>query len=447
MKKRLCALLTALLLSATLSGCGGMRIVFNPEELYTLPTLPAKYTELSGQINSILDGGAEYAAPVSGTNIQPVQLTDLDGDGREEAVAFFRKSDDEKPLKIHIFSVQEDRYVQTAVIEGSGASVYSVVYSDMDGDGMTELIVGWKVSTELQALSVYALQGGRAEELLRSVSYVKYANLDMDQDGRQELVVLRSDEEGDGIADFYGWQDGTLTLRSPARISMTMAELSQQGRVTAGTLRTGEPALFVTGVSEQSSAVTDILAVRKGELSNIVLAEATGVSGVLSPFCGLYPTDINGDGLTEVPNPIRMDEESPIQRIEWRSFNLSGEPETAASTYHSMEDGWFLQLPDAWAGHIQTDRTVSSGEVTVTFYTQNAAGRRGKPFLRITTITGSNREVRATRGSRFLLSRQKSAIYTAELLDANNTWDYGVSADDVRAAFSLISAEWTAGDN
>ena len=56
-------------------------------------------------------------------------------------------------------------------------------------------------------------------------------------------------------------------------------------------------------------------------------------------------------------------------------------------------------------------------------------------------------EVKATRGSRFLLSRQKSAIYTAELLDANLTWDYGVSADDVRAAFSLIAAEWTAGDN
>ena len=49
MRKRLYALLTAILLSVTLTGCGGMRIVFDPEELYTLPTLPAKYTELSGQ--------------------------------------------------------------------------------------------------------------------------------------------------------------------------------------------------------------------------------------------------------------------------------------------------------------------------------------------------------------------------------------------------------------
>lgn len=40
---------------------------------------------------------------------------------------------------------------------------------------------------------------------------------------------------------------------------MTMAELSQQGRLTQGTLRGGEPALFVTGVVESAQTVTDIL--------------------------------------------------------------------------------------------------------------------------------------------------------------------------------------------
>ena len=80
------ALLPALLLALSLSGCGGGKLVFNPEELYTLPTLPAKYTELSSQINAILEDGAEYAAPSSGANIQPVQLADLDGDGDRKSV-------------------------------------------------------------------------------------------------------------------------------------------------------------------------------------------------------------------------------------------------------------------------------------------------------------------------------------------------------------------------
>ena len=49
--------------------------------------------------------------------------------------------------------------------------------------------------------------------------------------------------------------------------------------------------------------------------------------------------------------------------------------------------------------------------------------------------------------ARFLLSRQPEIIYTAELLDANENWKYGITADGVREAFSLITTEWAAGDN
>ena len=106
MRKRIRALAAALALSAALSGCGGFHVEFNPEALYTLPELPAKYTELNAQLSAILEDGAEYAAPASGSNIQPVQLTDLDGDGQQEAVAFVRKAEDETPLKIYLFSAK-----------------------------------------------------------------------------------------------------------------------------------------------------------------------------------------------------------------------------------------------------------------------------------------------------------------------------------------------------
>ena len=37
--------------------------------------------------------------------------------------------------------------------------------------------------------------------------------------------------------------------------------------------------------------------------------------------------------------------------------------------------------------------------------------------------------------------------YTAELLEANGNWEHGVTPDEVRSAFSLITKEWAAGDN
>lgn len=205
-------------------------------------------------------------------------MKDLDGDGQQEAVAFFRNSADEKPLKICIFTADGDTYQQTAVIEGSGTSIYSIEYNDLDNDGRQELIVGWRVSTDAQALTVYSLRTGQPEELMRT-NYVKYAVTDLDQDDLQELVVLRSDEEGNGLADYYRWQDNMLSLQSYARISSTMAELSgQQGRVQKGALSDLSPALFITGVEDASWSVTDILTLREGELCNLLLSDVTGVS-------------------------------------------------------------------------------------------------------------------------------------------------------------------------
>lgn len=444
-------IMTILLVLLT-CGCGKGHIgILDPQELYSLPELPAKYTELNSQLSHILEHGAEYAAPASGTNIQPVQMWDLDGDGREEALAFFRNSADEKPLKIHIFTVVDENYKQTAVIEGSGTAVHSITYSDLNGDGRTELLVGWRVSTDLLALSVYELCPDGPHEILRS-DYVRYSTLDLNEDPNRELVVLRSDEEGSGVADYYDWQDGLLTLCSSARISMSMAQLSQQGRVTGGTLRSGKPALFLTGVETglgtSARAIFDVLAVKNRELVNVVLSDTTGVSSEIARFGSLYPTDLNGDNLTEVPCPLAFgapQDPPDYQFIEWRTYGERGKPETAFYTYHDMEDGWYFQLPKDWKGRIRADRTVSSDEAAVTFSIcqQDSV----KPFLRITAITGSNRMAKAVRGTCFNLSRQPETIYVAELLKANNTWVFGMTEDQVRASFSLIRPEWNAGDN
>ncbi len=450
MKKsmRLAAAVLAAAMTLCLCGCGGVgEVTLDPQELYRLPELPVQYTALNDQLNAILEEGAEYAAPTAGSNIQPVQMVDLDGDGREEAVAFFRRSDDEKPLKIYIFQADGDTYRRAALIEGSGSSIYSISYNDLDGDGHTELVVGWRASTDLQALTVYTLTPEGPAELVRT-DYVRYAMADFSGDGTQEIVVLRSDQSGMGVAVHYGWDSGTLSAQSTARVSMTMAELSQQGQVAIGFLRDGSTALFVTGVGESSRAITDVLAMRGGELNNIVLSNVTGYSTEIAQFCGLFARDINEDGIMEVPWPVTLPawdgSAAPYQRIEWRSYDLSGQPQMVMNTYHSTEDGWYFVLPDKWKYQITVDRTVGVDEVGVTFYALNAQGQVTQPVLRVSVITGSGMEQRAVRGGRFILGRQGSAIYVAEFLSGNEGWELAMTEDEVREAFHQIETEWAA---
>ena len=451
MKKWMAALL-ALGMVLALAGCTMPKLTLDPEELYALPELPERYTALNKQLSAIQESGAEYAAPVSGSNIQPVQMVDLDGDGREEALAFFRQSDGEKPLKIYVFTDNGDSYAQTAVIEGSGLAVYSIAYSDMNGDGRMEIIVGWRVSMELQALAVYALEPDGARELMRT-NYVKYAVADLNSDGTQEMTVFRADQDGVGAADCYVWKNGTLALGSTIRVSMTMAELSQQGKVTVGTLRSGEPALFVTGVADSARAITDVLLLRNSELSNSVLSLTTGVSRESSRFRSLYPMDINGDGITEIPRTVPLspgEQETDVsQRVDWISYDAAGTASRVLSTYHAMEDGWYLQLPEGWAESILVGRSAATDETSVTFYMESdaEADQGYAALLRITALSGSNRERLAVRTGRFILGRNDGVIYVGELLKGNEEWDHSVTEDEVRNAFSLIAKEWSAGDN
>ena len=135
------------------------------------------------------------------------------------------------------------------------------------------------------------------------------------------------------------------------------------------------------------------------------------------------------------------------QRIDWYAYASDGTKTLAMSTYHNVDDGWYLRLPDSWRDQILITRTAGAEASTVTFSIQGDGTEPPRDFLRITKLTGSNREVQATRAGRIILRRQPEIIYTAELLEANSGWEYGLTEDEVREAFNLITTEWTAGDS
>lgn len=100
--------------------------------------------------------------------------------------------------------------------------------------------------------------------------------------------------------------------------------------------------------------VTDILTVKNGELVNILLSDVTGVSSEIAPFSSLYPEDINGDGITEVPHPEPIPAwgnvgEDPCRRIDWYTYTSDGTKAAVVSTYHSVED----RLVPAPAGRVE----------------------------------------------------------------------------------------------
>ena len=443
-------LLTALL-PAVLGGC---MLSASPEDLYALPQLPEEYESLSAQLSEVLSAGAEYAAPQAGGNLPPVQMKDLDGDGVDEVLAFFRINSEDRPLKIYIFRAQGDDYVQAALIDGAGTSFHSVRYEDMDRDGTQEIIVSWRVSAEVQALSVYSVKNLEPVQLMTS-SYARYEVVDLDGDDDLELVVLRSDdtESGFSLAAYYDWdKDGTLQQAAATRLSTPIAAVQW---VQSGTLLSGETAVFVTGRAASEDvvqAVTDILVWKPPELTNIVLSSDTGVSTQIARAMNLQPADIDADEATEVPVPAALpaDAEGELYwKIYWYGYTAGGESQLRSLTYHNAADGWYLILPDGWDGHFAVRQSnISSTLHATTFY--SARGRTAEEELfTVYTFTGTDREAQAARAGRTILRRRTGpdAVYAIAYAENYDQWSYAVPHETLSAGFNTIITRWSMGEN
>ena len=102
MKRTIFMLLILAGLLVCLTGC----MFRGVDELYAVPRTSETNLKLQETINSVM-GGAVGISPISGNNTQTIQLIDLDKDGMQEAVAFYRDSSD-RPLKVAIFKQNED---------------------------------------------------------------------------------------------------------------------------------------------------------------------------------------------------------------------------------------------------------------------------------------------------------------------------------------------------
>lgn len=136
----------------TLSGC----FFRAPADLYQSPEQSADYLSLTQTIRNAKNAlSQEYGVEVedisvmSGNNTALIQLQDMDGDGATEtAVTFFRVPDADRPLKIYFFTKSdEDTYTASAVVEGTGSSIYRVDYVDLNGNGTKEVVVSWQMNT------------------------------------------------------------------------------------------------------------------------------------------------------------------------------------------------------------------------------------------------------------------------------------------------------------
>lgn len=445
MGKRVLGCLVTVICLLGLAGC----VFGSVDEMYALPKSSEAYVNLQAKINQE-KGSAEYIAPLTGENCQTIQLVDVDGDGIQEAVAFFRDVTSETPLKI-VFFRQDDHgeYQVYTRIEGVGTEIESIEYLDLGGGGGTDILVSWQVSATVHSLVGYTLADGQPVEIMRS-GYSSYLTADLDGDGHRE-VILAQVENVMGARlriEYYDGRDGRMEMTSVSPLSEGATGISTW---TAGELMDQVPALFVTAFYGKEMLITDVFCLENGEtLKNITMGSGGPNENVFHYSAGVQPEDIDGDGAIEVPvaQALKAYGESSADQFwwfRWMGYQSDGRRALVMTTYHSG-DGWYLELPADWTGDFSMRRQESAtvGVRSVTFArgveSEEDPEQTPEPFLEICCLVGSDRIQQARQGNRFILHADSTTIYTAEFLDSD--WDCGLTQETLAERFHTNVDGW-----
>lgn len=427
-KKRIFWLL--FLATILLTGCN-MRTI---DEMYCLPKRPEQYLNLQSVVDEAMRG-LQYHAPISGENRQPVQMVDLNGDGSAECLVF-AKGNDEKPLKVLIFTCIDDEYIIADTLEGTGTAFEQVQYIHFASTNTYDLVIGRQVSDQVvRPVSVYTLRDGRMEQLL-TTHYTRFVPTDLNEDGLSELLVLRPGEDpaANGVAELFSVRSGVVERSHEVAISEPADDIK---RIMVSRLNDGHPAVYVASDVDGEAIITDVYALLDQVFTNVSLSNESGTSVQTLRNYYVYAADLDNDGALELPDliPLKASEQNSNDNqylIRWYAMNSDGSEVDKLHTYHSFTGGWYLELPDEIASNITINQLGNSYEFSVVNPDETET-----VLMTLYVFTGQGREEQALADNRFVLYRSESAVYAAHLEVASAA--YNITQKTMIDGFHLIT--------
>ncbi|WP_294905672.1 hypothetical protein, partial [uncultured Eubacterium sp.] len=138
-KSLLCIILVAVLLS----GCS-FRLASSVNDLISAISPFGDNADIKLAMDNYLGNGYSLKNPTSGDYITSYNFYDLDGDGENEAIAFYETKDSLGVAKMALLKKENEKKWQVlASVDGNGESAYRLDFSDIDNDSNVEVIVCW----------------------------------------------------------------------------------------------------------------------------------------------------------------------------------------------------------------------------------------------------------------------------------------------------------------
>lgn len=374
------------LLLCTLTACS-LKLV-SVEDAMRPPKLTGANAALQMAFESNFGTQAVLKYPVSGDYRSAFIVRDIDGDGNDEAFAFYTASAIDTVVNIGMLSAGADGWSFVTSAAGAGSDVYAVDFRDLDGDGVWELLVSWSLydSKTAKVLSVYECSvSGEGIRTLSGEPYTARRILDMDGDGLDEVFLVLLDNSAElqlSTAKLLKMRDGEMNLIGETKLD---GNVSGYSLISADKVSLNAPMrLFIDAFKGETQMITEVV-YWDGTVNSLVnpLFDVGTQSNVRTRRgIRVNSADIDNDGAIDIPvsaswqsvtNAAQtigevlqggLAESAAVQIVNWS--RLDGATLTPISqTLVNAADGYMLKIPAEFENRLSVYIDDVTGECEV----------------------------------------------------------------------------------
>lgn len=360
-----------LLLSLVLSGCS-FRFASSVDELISPVSPQGDDADVQNALSSYVSGGYTLKTPSGGEFTTAFSFFDVDGDSADEAVVFYEP--EKTPGKICMAVIDKTAQNWSVIynISSEYSDVYSLSFSDLTGDGILEFVVLWDVisNSTNHVLTVYRQNTGNGYSLEPVGSELTVNNcivVDMDLDSVNEMLAFTI-ETGDEIS-----------------ASATLYEYSDGGRETIGRTKLDGHISYYDDIqydveddrvyiyadavkSDGTQMLTEVI--YWSDYYNTIISPfysySSGVTNATSRSVMLNCSDVDEDGITEIPTDAQKDAmPADVYAVEWNKYNDSVLVKDCSSIV-VVKDEYQLIISDAYFDKIKVLYSPEDSLLTVT---------------------------------------------------------------------------------
>ncbi len=428
---------TSLLLCFVMVFLSGCRLFSVGDDLLLPPRAQGELGDIQDALSKLTSNKITLKYPTAGEYRSAIVQYDLTGNGVKDAVAFYStESENISAMHIAVITKRDGKWVAAKDVSVLASGVERVEFDDLDGDGTSEIIVGWSVYAAVdKEIGVYGFDGATLTPHAHE-KYTEFLRTDLDTDQKRELFLVHlNSTDKTATARLLTLENDSIT-----EIASCHCDGSVSGYLSVAStkLLNGKPAVFVDA-QKGTGAITEVFYLDGEQLINPLFDRDSGVTTITERPSTVVSSDINGDSTLDIPMlellPEYRDAPESDRVYITRFCTLNGENLVITlSALMNYTDGYYFTLPKTLDGNITLTKNIEARTRTIYLYDKHTGERKAELFT-IKTVNLNNWETSNTQNWHKILE-DKTTVYAVLISDYNGP--EALSFEQIKSEFNLI---------